>query len=78
MPRGRSRIRKHTDRTAAPPDSRAEQEHTTWYGLTRDAVDTLLGSGGLLPPGRRFTEEMRRALARSREAPGNHERPPSI
>lgn len=54
-----------TERAAAPPDPRAEQEHTTWYGHTRGAVDTLLGSGELLPPGRRFTEEMRRALARS-------------
>ncbi|WP_369037656.1 aKG-HExxH-type peptide beta-hydroxylase [Streptomyces adonidis] len=61
----------HTERAAAPPDPRAEQEHTTWYGHTRRAVDTLLGSGELLPPGRRFTEEMRRALARSREFPGN-------
>jgi hypothetical protein len=61
----------HTERTAAPPDPRAEQEHTTWYGHTRGAVDTLLGSGELLPPGRRFTEEMRRALARSHDVPGN-------
>ena len=68
----------HTERTAAPPDSRAEQEHTTWYAHTRDAVDTLLGSGELLPPGRRFTEEMRRALVRLREVPGNHGRPPAI
>ncbi|MGW1720221.1 aKG-HExxH-type peptide beta-hydroxylase [Streptomyces sp. NPDC002156] len=61
----------HTERAAVPPDPRAEQEHTTWYGHTHTAVDTLLGSGELLPPGRRFTEEMRRALARSREFPGN-------
>ncbi|WP_405819984.1 HEXXH motif-containing putative peptide modification protein [Streptomyces sp. NBC_01390] len=55
----------HTEQSAAQPDPRAEQEHTTWSGHTRDAIETLLGSGELLPPGRRFTEEMRRALVRS-------------
>lgn len=68
----------HTERTAAPPDPRAAQEHTTWYGHTRGAVDTLLGSGELLPSGRRFTEQMRRALARSREVPGNQQAPPAV
>ncbi|MFK4099802.1 aKG-HExxH-type peptide beta-hydroxylase [Streptomyces sp. NPDC019531] len=53
-----------TERDTAPPDPRAEREHATWHGYTRGAVDTLLGSGELLPAGRRFTEEMRRALTR--------------
>ncbi|MFF7950514.1 aKG-HExxH-type peptide beta-hydroxylase [Streptomyces griseorubiginosus] len=55
----------HTERTMAPPDPRAEREHATWYGYTCGAVETLLGSGELLPAGRRFTEQMRRALAPS-------------
>lgn len=55
----------HTESATAPPDPRAEREHATWSGYTRGAVDTLLGSGELLPAGRRFTEEMRRALTPS-------------
>ncbi len=55
----------HTERDTAPPDPRAEHEYLTWHGHTRGAVDTLLGSGDLLPAGRRFTEGMRRALTRS-------------
>ncbi|MFJ8107443.1 aKG-HExxH-type peptide beta-hydroxylase [Streptomyces sp. NPDC096132] len=68
----------HTERTAAAPDLRAEREHATWHGHTRGAVDTLLGSGELLPAGRRFAEEMGRALARPEEEPGNHERPSAV
>lgn len=52
----------HTERTVPPPDARAEREHSTWHGYTCGAVETLLGSGELLPAGRRFTEQMRRAL----------------
>ncbi|MFF4032005.1 HEXXH motif-containing putative peptide modification protein [Streptomyces sviceus] len=54
-----------TESATARPDPRAEREHATWHGYTRKAVDTLLGSGELLPAGRRFTEEMRRALTPS-------------
>ncbi|MFF7979856.1 HEXXH motif-containing putative peptide modification protein [Streptomyces sp. NPDC007901] len=54
----------HTERRAVAPCPRAEREHATWYGYTCGAVDTLLGSGELLPAGRRFTEGMREALAR--------------
>ncbi|WP_157968732.1 aKG-HExxH-type peptide beta-hydroxylase [Streptomyces geranii] len=57
----------HTELAAAEPDPRAEQEHTTWYGHTRTAVDTLLRSGELLPPGRRFAERMRHALRQPRQ-----------
>lgn len=53
----------HTERSTAAPSPRAGREHATWYGYTRGAVDTLLGSGELLPAGRRFTEGMRAALA---------------
>ncbi|WP_427920853.1 aKG-HExxH-type peptide beta-hydroxylase [Streptomyces sp. cg40] len=59
----------YTEATAAAPHDRAEREHTTWFGHTRGAVDTLLGSGELLPAGLRFTEEMRRAL-RALHRPG--------
>ncbi|MEU9170791.1 HEXXH motif-containing putative peptide modification protein [Streptomyces sp. NPDC048420] len=55
----------HTERDTDPPDPRAAREHATWHGYTRGAVDTLLGSGELLPAGRRFTEVMRRVLTRS-------------
>ncbi|MFF4314699.1 aKG-HExxH-type peptide beta-hydroxylase [Streptomyces sp. NPDC001507] len=54
----------HTERSTAAPSPRAGREHATWYGYNRGAVDTLLGSGELLPAGRRFTEGMRAALAR--------------
>ncbi|MFC8672828.1 HEXXH motif-containing putative peptide modification protein [Streptomyces griseorubiginosus] len=52
----------HTERTMPPSDPRAEQEHATSSGYTCEALETLLGSGELLPAGRRFTEQMRRAL----------------
>ncbi|MGW1557507.1 aKG-HExxH-type peptide beta-hydroxylase [Streptomyces sp. NPDC002144] len=55
----------HTEHTTAPPDPRADREQTTWHGHTRAAVGTLLDSGELLPAGRRFTEEMGRALDRA-------------
>ncbi|MFC8358867.1 HEXXH motif-containing putative peptide modification protein [Streptomyces griseorubiginosus] len=61
-----------TERTMPPPDPRAEREHATSYGHTCEAVETLLGSGELLPDGRRFTEQMRRALT-SKE--GHHGQP---
>jgi hypothetical protein len=54
-----------TERGTTAPDPRAEQEHVTWLDHTCGAVDTLLGSGELLPAGRRFTEGMSRALTRS-------------
>nr|WSY53959.1 HEXXH motif-containing putative peptide modification protein [Streptomyces sp. NBC_00886] len=60
----------HTEGATAPPHPRAEQEHATWFGHTRGAVDTLLGSGELLPAGLRFTEEMRRALCALRRPDG--------
>ncbi|MGW2525139.1 aKG-HExxH-type peptide beta-hydroxylase [Streptomyces sp. NPDC001617] len=55
----------HTERTTAARHPRAEQEYATWHGYTCGAVDTLLDSGELLPAGRRFTEGMREALART-------------
>ncbi|MEV0735207.1 HEXXH motif-containing putative peptide modification protein [Streptomyces sp. NPDC050549] len=58
-----------TEAATAEPRHRAEREYTTWFGHTRGAVDTLLGSGELLPAGLRFTEEMRRAL-RALHPPG--------
>ena len=68
----------HTERTTAPADPRSEREYRTWYGYTRGAVDTLLGSGELLPVGRRFTEEMRRALTSPGERRGNQEHLPPV
>lgn len=59
----------YTEAATPAPHHLAEREHTTWFGHTRGAVDTLLGSGELLPAGLRFTEEMRRAL-RTLQRPG--------
>ncbi|MET7472913.1 AAC(3) family N-acetyltransferase [Streptomyces sp. NPDC005648] len=44
--------------------ARARREHRVWREHTDAAVDTLLGSGELLPAGRQFVTELRGAVRR--------------
>ena len=41
-----------------------ERRSAEWRAQAREAIDLLLGSGGLTPLGERFVREMRRSVAR--------------
>ena len=53
-----------TECASGAGDARARREYRVWREHTDAAVDTLLGSGELLPAGTRFVTELREAVRR--------------